>query len=135
MDRERQEALFALDQALGLCHAASDKLKSAKGWGLFDIVGGGMISSLIKHGRIDEAKSVLIDLESQLGVVKKELGELSMELRNTLHLSTGHLAFDIFFDNLFSDIHTQSKINQTLHLLGKLSEELAQTIEIIKQEE
>lgn len=135
MDKERMEALQALQQALLLCDEATARLKSAKGWGIFDILGGGMISSLIKHGRIDDAKSLLIDLENQLSIVKKELGDLSMDLRRTLELHTISFAFDVFFDNIFSDIHTQSKINETLRALADLRVDLQDTITLINAQE
>ena len=44
------EARYHLEQAL-------DELGSARGWGLWDILGGGLISTLVKHGHMDDAES------------------------------------------------------------------------------
>lgn len=53
--REIQEAIEAADVALNHLERAKRSLSSASGWGLFDTLGGGFISGLIKHGKMNDA--------------------------------------------------------------------------------
>lgn len=53
--KEINEAIVAGERALNSLYHAQDKLNSAKGWGLLDLLGGGFITGMIKHSRIDDA--------------------------------------------------------------------------------
>ena len=54
--RETEEALRAGQEAHRQAQQVLDTLRSAKGWGVYDLLGGGMISGLIKHSRMDQAQ-------------------------------------------------------------------------------
>ena len=54
---ERQEAIDAGNKALQSLYAAQNDLNSAKNWGIVDLLGGGMITSLIKHSKMNNAQS------------------------------------------------------------------------------
>ena len=54
--REIQEAIAAADVALDHLERARRSLSSASGWGLFDTLGGGFISGLIKHSKMSDAE-------------------------------------------------------------------------------
>ena len=47
---EIEEAMAAADDALFYLQKANDSMKSAKNWGLWDMFGGGLISTFVKHG-------------------------------------------------------------------------------------
>ena len=49
LDRELEEAIRASEAALEKLEKAKASLESASGWGIFDIIGGGFISSAVKH--------------------------------------------------------------------------------------
>ena len=53
--REINEAVEAGEHALSSLRAAKSKLDSARAWGIYDILGGGLLSSAIKHGQISNA--------------------------------------------------------------------------------
>lgn len=72
--REIQEAIEAADVALDHLERAKRCLSSASGWGLFDTLGGGFISGLIKHSKMSDAEPE---------------PSVSAPLRNTLPLSPG----------------------------------------------
>ena len=60
MDRELREIREARDvgyQALRSLRNAEELLESAGNWGIFDMIGGGMFSSMIKHSKIDKANA------------------------------------------------------------------------------
>ena len=54
--REKQEAIEAGERALRSLRQAKSDLNSARGWGIYDLLGGGMISTLIKHSRMNHAE-------------------------------------------------------------------------------
>ena len=53
---EIEEAIAAADEALYHLNIAKKNLKSAGNWGLYDMFGGGVISGLIKHGKMESAE-------------------------------------------------------------------------------
>ena len=52
---EIREAIDAGERALSSLYVAQDKLNSARGWGIFDMFGGGFVSNLIKHSKLEDA--------------------------------------------------------------------------------
>lgn len=58
-----QSLIYETDQAIQAGQAAHvqaqqalSTLRSAKGWGVYDLLGGGLLSGLIKHSRMDKAE-------------------------------------------------------------------------------
>ena len=58
---EINEAIAAGHRALDALAEAADSLDSAKRWGIVDILGGGLITSVIKHSRLGDANHALAD--------------------------------------------------------------------------
>ena len=48
LEKEKREAVKAGERALASLKSAKSKLDEAKSWGVVDILGGGIVSSLIK---------------------------------------------------------------------------------------
>ena len=49
LEKEKREAIDAGNRALKSLRNAQDNLNSAKNWGLWDMFGGGFISTMAKH--------------------------------------------------------------------------------------
>ncbi len=118
--REIQEAIEAADVALEHLNRAKRSLSSASGWGLFDTLGGGFISGLIKHSKMSDA-------ESEINAAKRALERFSKELRDVNGYSSIHinefLTFgDLFCDGFLMDVLVQSQI-------GKAKRECDQAVE------
>ena len=108
--REIQEAIAAADVALDHLERARRCLSSASGWGLFDTLGGGFISGLIKHGKMSDA-------EHEINQAKRALEKFSKELRDVQGYSSVHingfLTFgDLFCDGFLMDVLVQSQIGR-----------------------
>ena len=114
--KEIREAIQAGEAALSSLRNAQEKLNSAKNWGIWDIVGGGFISSLIKHSRMDDAQEYMEEAGHNLRRFEKELQDVSLSdtfSRNSSMDIGSFLRFaDSFFDNMFLDFYVQSQINQ-----------------------
>lgn len=111
-ERERQEAIEAGYRALDSLREAYMKLDSARGWGVYDILGGGLISSLIKHGKMDKAQDCLQDAKRDLKRFEIELQDLN-NFENINLDTRDFLGFaDLVFDGLIADAMMQSRINE-----------------------
>ena len=58
--REIQEAIVAGQRALTALNDVEGSLKTAQGMGIWDILGGGFISGMLKHSNLDKAMFMLI---------------------------------------------------------------------------
>ena len=70
--REIREAIQAGEAALRSLERAMEKMGSAKNWGIFDMMGGGLFSSLFKHSKIDRASADIEEAKRQLAVFKRD---------------------------------------------------------------
>jgi len=113
---EVNEAIEAGEMALKGLRLAIQTLNKAQNWGIYDMVGGGFLATAIKHSNIDEAKSMIQDVQVWLKKFKRELSDIrftnSEEL--TVQLDSFSTFADYFFDNLIFDWVVQSKIYRSL---------------------
>ena len=108
---EVREAIEAADEAIERLQAAQRELDNAGSWGLLDMFGGGLFTTMLKHSRIDAAKEEIEAARSAIKRFKDELEDVGKNL--TLDIDIGGFATfaDYFFDNIFTDVFIQSKIS------------------------
>ena len=126
--KEVREAIDAADDALYHLKEARSYLSSASNWGLFDLLGGGAISGLLKHSKMSKA-------EAEVNAAKASLERFSRELHDVSGYSSIHidglLTFgDFFFDGFLMDVIVQSKINDA----KKQCDKTIKQVENIKKE-
>ncbi|MGO1580294.1 MAG: hypothetical protein ACTHWZ_02650 [Peptoniphilaceae bacterium] len=127
--KEVEEALFALQKARDTLNKALKKLNTASGWGLWDLLGGGFLSSLFKFDNMDKAEELIEELNKDLENLRKELKDINLNLVDFESVSEFGKTFDMFFDNIFSDWSTQSKIDANISKLEELDRYL-DTLEV-----
>jgi len=126
-DREGQYLLDALE-------CAEKALSSAGNWGVYDMMGGGMISTHIKRSRMDDAQVAIVDAGRRLRRFQKELEDVKMAVNTELHLG-GLLSFaDYFFDNLFVDWMVQDKIRKAETQVKDGLSAVRSTLHVLKDE-
>lgn len=114
-NKELQEALDAGISVQEDLRLAEESLNSARNWGTYDMLGGGMISTHIKHSRIDGAMEHVYRAENNLQRFGKELRDVGDTLSVDMKID-GFLTFtDYFFDNLITDWFVQGRINEILN--------------------
>ena len=105
------EMMTLCRDARGELMAALGKLDSAKNWGIWDILGGGFLSTIIKHHRIDAARAHIEATRGMLFRLRRELDHANL---GTI-METGPSGFaalaDHLFDGFFADIYVQGKIS------------------------
>ncbi len=114
--KEINDAIEAGEMALKGLRYAIQSLRKAQGWGTVDMLGGGLITTAIKHSNIDEAKQLIHDVQVWLNKFRRELSDIQMEGSGELiiELDSFTTFADYFFDNLIFDWVVQSKINRSL---------------------
>ena len=110
-ENELDEAIRACDETLDNLDLAYDSMNSAKNWGLFDIFGGGMLSTLVKRNKMSDGKYYMEKAKKSLRKLKDELDDID-EIVDLDFYDDDFLSFaDFFFDGFFADVMVQSKIN------------------------
>lgn len=108
--KELKEAIAAGEHALSCLYAAESSLSSAKGWGMFDMFGGGMLSTMIKRSRMSDAQNSIEQAKLSLHRFRKELQDVNVSFDLNMDIS-GFLSFaDFFFDGFIFDYMVQTKI-------------------------
>lgn len=111
-DKELQEAIDAGEVVLTKLEEAIKKLDSASNWGMFDIFGGDLISSMVKHSKINDAQDKIAAVQVSVQRFQKELKDVQAQELSNISISVGLEMFDIVFDNIFSDFMVQNKIEK-----------------------
>ena len=112
VEKEVREALHAGKQALMSLQEAQRYLNSAGNWGIVDILGGGLITDLIKHSKMNNAQQCMETAKRDLRQFQQELDDVDEYLPN---INVGDfLTFaDFFFDGFITDIFVQSRISDS----------------------
>ncbi len=111
--KELKEAISAGKSALGRTDYVLSSLNSAKNWSTFDMLGGGLLTDMVKHDHLRTAQNGINSLQSGLRRFKTELADIKIESNIQVEIE-GFLHFaDYFFDGLFVDWMVHDKINQS----------------------
>ncbi|GEQ34249.1 hypothetical protein B795N_21310 [Marinilactibacillus psychrotolerans] len=126
---EVDEAFNAGKSILNRINEALKHLGSANSWSTMDMLGGGFFTDMMKYDKIDEAENLMSKVESELRRYELELKDVEYEWNSSYEfISGGHRAMDIFFDNIFTDISNNNKINNNINSLENLGNQI-QTVQ------
>ena len=126
--KEVREAIDAGKSARISARNAKEKLGSAKNWGVYDLVGGGMISGLAKHSALDEAQNHINNLQMNLRRFQTELADIN--INGNVEVGVGNFCrfADIFWDNIFVDWAVLDKINNSLDSITSVERKITDTL-------
>jgi len=110
--REIQEAITANQNARKAVDLVLESLKSAKDWGTFDVLGGGLIATAEKYSKMDEAKERMNNVSYYLKTLNRELQDIGKEIEIELEIDGFLKVADYFFDGLIVDMSVQSRIKE-----------------------
>ena len=111
-EQEIDEALEVADYALDCLRKAESDLDSASSWGMFDILGGGLISTLIKHNEMDDAQEHMEEAKGALEKLSQELKDVDYQINLDFTVSDFLSFADYFFDGLLADLFVQDRIDE-----------------------
>ncbi|MBX9135931.1 MULTISPECIES: hypothetical protein [unclassified Clostridium] len=115
--KEIEEAYSVGRRLLIEVNEAEEELRGAKNWGIFDIAGGDLISTIAKHNKINNANDKFEKIVHLISKFNKELGDINL---NNVSFSAATMTLDLFFDNIFTDILVQNKINDLINNMESL---------------
>ncbi len=114
-EKEIMEARAAGQRALSALTECEGKLESARGMGIWDMFGGNIISGVMKHSRLSEAKACMERTSWELQNFQKELGDVSGYCDGIGITFDGFAQVaDFVFDNLLVDALIQMRMKESL---------------------
>ena len=114
--KEVKEAISAGERARSIAEETLEGLQSAKNWGMVDLIGGGIMSDVIKYDKLKSVKDRTSALQMALRTFRTELADVSSQIEGPLQVEVGeflHFA-DYFFDGIFTDwmVYDKIKVSQ-----------------------
>jgi len=134
--REIAEARTAGEAARAGLDRVADLLGSAQAWGAWDMIGGGFLSTMVKHSRIDAAEAELQAVRHDLDVFRRELADVGSFVNVPSVDLSGFARFaDYFFDGLFVDWFVQSRIGEAKRRVDEARAQVRHLLDWLEQEE
>ena len=114
------QALSLTDQLISELDQAERQLSSARNWGFLDVLGGGLITDLIKHSKLNNAKLSMERVNYLLQELKRVLGGISMPGDYSMNVGGFETFADFFFDSGIVDVYMTAKIMSSLNEVRNL---------------
>ncbi len=121
--QEIAEAIDAGQKASRGLSQVENSLGSAQGWGVVDIIGGGLLTTAIKHSYIGEARRQINEAQQQLRRFETELVDIQ-KTHSPLDLGSIWTLADFLLDGLLFDLIVQSQISDAQHRTRQLQGEI-----------
>jgi len=132
--KEIEEAIKAGKKVLDELRMVEDTLRSASNWGTFDILGGGMLTTMAKHQKMEEAQGYIHTLQRLLSRFVRELKDVDTYLNIDLNMNNFLGFADYFFDGIFVDWAVQSKIHDALEKINQANMKVTEVVNNLERE-
>ena len=135
-EKEIKEALDAGERVLDEIDGVLKELDSANSMATWDMFTDSFFIDLMKYDKIDKAEKELAYLERALERYEKELKDVNLQTSLAYEeLSQMSRAFDIFFDNIFSDWNTRDTIRRNIAMLEDMIVEVEDVQDLLLDRE
>ena len=132
---EIREAIVAGERALDSLYAAIYQLKGARGWGFIYLFGGGFLTDVIKHSKMNQASKCMENAKYHLQIFQRELNDVNLSLNLRMEIG-GFLSFeDFFFDGFVADYLVQSKITSARNQVEDAIVNVTNVLEALRREQ
>ena len=108
------------NRALDSLRNAKGCLDSARNWGIFDMLGGGLLSSLIKRSKVGDAQDLMHRAKEDLRVFARELEDVQMSDQLEIEINDFIGFADLLWDNFLVDWMMQDRINNARRQLDEV---------------
>lgn len=133
-DKELQEALDAGRDVHVQVKNALHALDSAENWGVVDMMGGGMMTTMMKRDRMNQAKTAMTEIEYLLRKFRAELSDIAgADTVGADKFGTEWSMMDYLFDGFLIDYLVQQEITESLSNMRRLEKEIEHVCESIQQ--
>lgn len=130
--REIEEALQAGRSALNAIVEAERHVSGARGFGIWDMLGGGLISGILKHSKMNEAQRCVDFAIHEVERFQKELADVNINLSYGVEFDGMTKALDLVFDNILVDALIQSRIKETKNSLAQTRNQVEAAIRTLE---
>ena len=131
-EKELSEALQAGESALQTTRQILDRLDSAKNWGTWDLVGGGLISDLAKHSQLDDAQALVERLQGQQRRIQAELPDVQVKCSLQIQVD-GFLRYaDYFFAGILSSWAVLDRIGSAQDQVIRVQSQIENLLSTLK---
>ena len=121
---EINEAIKAGQDAQMRLHRIQETLRSAKGWGIYDLLGGGLISGMMKRIRMEKAQQQIEELRGSLERFNSELKDVQVQCNTSAELSAWLSITDLVLDDPLSDWLSLSEIKDAKAEIDRTEKEV-----------
>ncbi len=132
--KESQEAVDAGRAVLAGLDDVRVSLKSASNWGAWDVLGGGMLATAVKHSKIDDARNQAHHVQQLLRRFQWELEDIEREAEIAIKIGSFETFADFFFDGLIFDWVVQSRINNSLENVAQVESRVLEIVESLQDQ-
>ncbi|MBM7837971.1 chromosome segregation ATPase [Alkalihalobacillus xiaoxiensis] len=131
-ENELKEAIAAGENAKSALSITLDALDSAKGWSTWDMFGGGVISTAIKHSHLDDAEKHVHRAQRALRHFEDELKDVNQFTDHTIAIG-GFMTFaDYFFDGFVVDWMVHGKITDSIKQVSNTKQAVGELVDRLK---
>jgi hypothetical protein len=123
--RELAEATAAAHTARAALADLAQTLRSASAWSTYDtFFGGGAVSSLVKHARLDAAARQAAHADRCLVVLRTELADVDAMSHVDGSVAVDGLTrfVDVWFDNIFTDFAVRERIRHATENVARCTQ-------------
>ncbi len=131
---EYQEAISAGKKAIHSIEEAIASLGSAKDWSTWDMFGGGVLSTAIKHSRIDDAKGHIHTAQRDLRHFQEELRDINQFTNFNIDIGQFLSFADYFFDGFIVDWMVHGKIKDSLERIEQMGQDVKQLLHTLEHQ-
>ena len=107
---EVEEALRAGKDARSALLSCTGSLSKAKNWGVVDMIGGGLVTTAIKHSHINRARDASHQARRAMSRFRREMKDLERHVDANVRVGDFATFADYLFDGFFVDWFLQSRI-------------------------
>lgn len=132
--RELEEAEAAGTEVVRLLYSVEESLQAAKGWGTWDLLGGGLFVTMAKHSKIDDARAQMNTVQSMLRKFQRELTDVREYTDFNIEIGSFTTFADYFFDGFILDFVVQQKIGESLETVQEMLTRINDIINRLHQE-
>lgn len=118
--REIDDCLRIIDRLLPLIGEAEHQFSSARNWGFLDMLGGGLLTDIIKHSKLSRASGCMNEINYLLRDLERELKDIQFTTDYSMNTRTFSTFADFLFDGILADTYMQSKIMSSLDQVREL---------------
>lgn len=131
---ETTEAIIAGTDAVAGLKQVIKSLESAENWGTWDMLGGGLLATAMKHTRIDEAKIEINEVQEKISHFKRELADIQTQVNLQLEIGGFESFADYIFDGLIFDWIVQAKIEDSLEKARTAQEAVSSIVKVLEDQ-